>query len=412
VIVCKKCGNQNPDGETFCTSCRAFLEWSGEKVVEAQPEPPPLPPTPEPQPDFVDRVKQAVGLDRPKTDGAPPVPDLVAPVAAIPTSQTPPAAPAFPSATSQAAVATPTSSPVPPVLQASPAPFAAVAPQPSAIPPARAPQAVAPAPEKPRQAPKVDTATGQRFKPGDLICGQCGAGNNPDRHFCQRCGASLSMAVAVKTPWYRKLFPARRPVAAGDRSAVKVSTGPSPAAGLLRWVAVGVVVLLLLAYAVVPGVRTKVNDSVGSAYTAARRHFSPVYDAVRPVSATASSEVATHPARLTIDLLKPTYWAANVAADKQPVLKLSFASPVDLDRILITSGAAQDYATLARPDSVKLVFSDKSTTTLTIQDDPNPQAFDISAKQVTYVEIQILSVYPSAQSTDVAINEVEFFKLQ
>jgi ribosomal protein L40E len=412
VIVCKKCGNQNPDGETFCTSCRAFLEWSGEKVVEAQPEAPPLPPTPEPQPDFVDRVKQAVGLDRPKPDVAPPVPDVSVPVAAIATSPTPPSAPAFPSAASQAAVANPPSSPGPTVSQASPAPFAAVAPQPPAVPPARAPQAVAPAPEKPRQAPKIDTATGQRFKPGDLICGQCGAGNNPERHFCQRCGASLTMAVAVKTPWYRKLFPARQATAAGDRSAVKISTGPSPAAGFLRWVALGVVVLLLLAYAVVPGVRTKVNDSVGSTYTAARRHFSPVYDPVRPVSVTASSEVATHPARLTIDLLKPTYWAANVAADKQPFLKLSFASPVDLDRILITSGAAQDFANLARPNSVKLVFSDKSTTTLTLQDDLNPQAFDISAKHVTYVEIHILSVYPSAQSTDVAINEVEFFKLQ
>jgi hypothetical protein len=115
---------------------------------------------------------------------------------------------------------------------------------------------------------------------------------------------------------------------------------------------------------------------------------------------------------LTIDLLKPTYWAANTATDKQPVLTLTFSSPVDLDRILVTSGAAQDFATLARPKDVHLVFSDKSTTNLTLTDDPNPQAWDISAKQVTSVEIHILSTYPSAQSTDVAIDEVEFFKLE
>ena len=412
MIVCKKCGNQNPDGETFCTSCRAFLEWSGEKVVEEAPQPPPLPPTPEPQPDFVDRVKQAVGLDKSRADSAPPTPDLAAPVASVPTSTPPSAGLTFPSTPSQAGVASPLQAPPVPAAQPAPAPFAAVAPQAAPAPPARLPQAIAPAPERPRQAPKIDTATGQKFKPGDLICGQCGAGNSPDRHFCQRCGSSLSLAVAAKTPWYRKLFPARQPIAAGDRRAVKVSAGASPAGAIFRWVALALIVVLVLAYAVVPGVRTKVNDSVGSAYTAARRHFSPVYDPVRPVSASASSAVSTHPARLTIDLLKPTYWAANVATDKQPVLTLSFASPVDLDRILITSGAAQDYATLARPKDVHLVFSDKTSADLTLTDDPSPQAHDIMARQVTSVAIQIVSVYPSSQSTDVAINEVEFFKLQ
>ena len=50
MIVCKKCGNQNPDGETFCTSCQSFLEWSGEKIVEAAPPAPPPPAPPEPEP--------------------------------------------------------------------------------------------------------------------------------------------------------------------------------------------------------------------------------------------------------------------------------------------------------------------------------------------------------------------------
>ena len=406
MIVCKKCGNQNPDGETFCTSCRAFLEWSGEKVVEAAPEPLPLPPTPEPQPDFVDRVKQAVGLDKPKTAETPP------PAPAAVASPLPPAPPVSSFASSPPVVAPPPPAPAPAPPQASPPPMAAVAPRIPDAPPARLPQAVAPAPERPRQPPKIDTATGQRFKPGDLICGQCGAGNSPERHFCQRCGANLSQAAVVKTPWYRKLFPARQPVAAGDRSAIKVSAGPSRTGTVFRVIALGVVAVVVLAYFAVPSVKTKVNNSVASAYTAARRHFSPVYDPVRPTSATGSSAVGTHPSRLTIDLLKPTYWAANTGTDKQPVLKLVFSSPVDLDRILVTSGAAQDFATLARPKDVHLVFSDKSTTNLTLKDDPNPQAYDLAAKQVTSVEIHILTTYPSAQSTDVAVNEVEFFKLE
>ncbi len=35
VIICKKCGHKNPDGTTFCESCKAFLEWTGERAVEA-----------------------------------------------------------------------------------------------------------------------------------------------------------------------------------------------------------------------------------------------------------------------------------------------------------------------------------------------------------------------------------------
>ena len=41
MIVCTRCGYQNEDTDTFCGSCAGFLEWSGEKVAEEQPEAPP-----------------------------------------------------------------------------------------------------------------------------------------------------------------------------------------------------------------------------------------------------------------------------------------------------------------------------------------------------------------------------------
>ena len=74
MIVCKQCGHHNEDSDTFCGSCGKFLEWTGERVVVAQPEPEPAPaPEPEPEParlGFMDRVKQAVGME----DEAPPPP--------------------------------------------------------------------------------------------------------------------------------------------------------------------------------------------------------------------------------------------------------------------------------------------------------------------------------------------------
>src|SRR5215471_4661120 len=70
VIICKKCGNRNEDRDQFCTSCGCYLEWSGERVVEAAPEPPPTPVAPPPPPppppppqSFIDQVKNRVAME-------------------------------------------------------------------------------------------------------------------------------------------------------------------------------------------------------------------------------------------------------------------------------------------------------------------------------------------------------------
>ncbi len=409
MIVCKKCGNQNPDGETFCTSCRSFLEWSGEKVVEPAPPPPPPPPAVvEPEPAFVERVKQAVGLDKPKSES--PVEDgsgpLRAPAAIHPPPPVTQPEPAF-AAGAPAPVA---SRPAPVATTAAPPPTTAAVP-PAQVPAAVRPQAVAPAVEHARPAPKIEAPAAKRYRPGDLICGQCGSGNSPERHFCQRCGASLSAAVVARTPWYRRLLPARSAPAAGTRPKGAPLERAWGAAGF-RIIALGVIAVIVLAYFVVSPLHSRVNSAIQATYAAAHRHFAPSTSYVRPSDAKASSQLTTHPARLSIDLIKDTYWAANTSTDKQPWLRLSFGGPVDIDGILLTSGAGNDYASLARPKLVQLVFSDKTTTQLTLKDDPNAITYDVSAHNVTYVEIHILSVYPSAQSPDVAINEVEFFRIQ
>ena len=52
MIVCKQCGHHNEDSDTFCGSCGKFLEWTGERVVVAQPEPEPEPePAPQSAPE-------------------------------------------------------------------------------------------------------------------------------------------------------------------------------------------------------------------------------------------------------------------------------------------------------------------------------------------------------------------------
>ena len=401
MIVCKKCGNQNPDGETFCLSCHSFLEWSGEKVVEpAPPTPPPPPPIVEAEPALIDRVYQAVGLDKSSTE----TPSIAM-------------EPARATVTPPIEVSEPAARAAEPVMRdaAPPAGGAAAAPPadaaPAQVPAAVVPQAVAPAQERARPAPRIEAPSAARYQPGDVICGQCGAGNSPERHFCQRCGASLATAVVVKQSWWRKYFPARSAPVAGTRpkgAPVQRAWGTAT----FRIIALGVIAVVVLGYIVVSPLRTRVNSSIQSAFVAAHRHFAPTTSYVRPSGATASSQLSTHPARLSVDLITETYWAANTSTDKQPWLRLNFGGPVDIDGILLTSGAGNDYASLARPKQVQIVFSDKTTTQLTFKDDPKPSTYYVSAHNVTYVEIHILSVYPSAQSPDVAINEVEFFKIE
>ena len=48
MIVCKSCGFRNTAADSFCGSCGAFLEWTGEKVEAPKPAPAP---TPEPEPE-------------------------------------------------------------------------------------------------------------------------------------------------------------------------------------------------------------------------------------------------------------------------------------------------------------------------------------------------------------------------
>ena len=64
-----------------------------------------------------------------------------------------------------------------------------------------------------------------RRHPGDLICGQCGEGNDPVRHFCRRCGNSLDEAIAVRLPWYRRFFHRLFGVSASDLATVLPNIG-------------------------------------------------------------------------------------------------------------------------------------------------------------------------------------------
>jgi hypothetical protein len=437
VIVCKQCGHHNEDNDTFCGSCGKFLEWTGERVVVAQPEPEPPAPEPEPEPahvGLIDRVKHAVGIEETTTTApaahteAAPAP-VAAPVAAAAPAPEPRVVWTVPvtSAASAAPVAAPTPAPVlagvaAPAAPIAPAPPPAVSVATADEPLSRRPTSVAPGVARPRQAPRTMEPPTRRH-PGDLICGQCGEGNDPVRHFCRRCGSSLDEAIAVRLPWYRRFFNRLFGVRTREAGWRPRRVGPPNVMGVV-WrivrLAIGALIVVgLLAFLLVPSFHNFVVNRVSSTITTVRKAIFPHYDPVFATGASASTAIAGHLPNLAIDKFTNTYWAAS-AKDPGPYLKVIFHDPIDLAQIGFDSGAAgatpaDEFIAQPRPKLVHMVFSNGTTTDVTLKDeDPkvakNAQFYPVDAKQVTFVEIHIMSVYATAGASpsSVALAEVEF----
>jgi hypothetical protein len=433
VIVCKQCGHHNEDSDTFCGSCGKFLEWTGERVVIAEPEP--EPPAPEPQPEpvhlgLIDRVKQAVGIDEVAHQAALPTTQEAAP-APPPVSAAPPA-PAAPAPVMRSVPLTSATAPPAPAASAATAPvpepvLAGVAAGPPAAvaqdePLSRRPTSVAPTVTRPRVAPRTMEPPTRRHA-GDLICGQCGEGNDPVRHFCRRCGNALDEALVVRLPWYRRFFNRLFGVRTREAGWRPQRVGPPNVMGTV-WrivrLAIGAIIIVgLLAFLLVPSFHNLVVDRVTKTFNSVRIALHPNYDAVYPIAASATTATAGHSPTLAMDRYSNTYWAAS-ANDRAPVLVLRFSGPQDIAEIGFRSGAsgtapADAFLSQPRPHTVHVVFSNGYATDLTLkdQDATQPQFYPIEdgkAKQVTFVEIHVQSVYApaGASASSVAITEVEF----
>ncbi|TMG45854.1 MAG: hypothetical protein E6H90_09925 [Chloroflexi bacterium] len=419
MIVCKQCGHHNEDSDTFCGSCGKFLEWTGERVIVAQPEPEPAPaPEPEPEParvGFMDRVKQAVGME----DEAPPPPATTVEAPAAPPPLT---AVAIAAAPSLNATAAPVAAPEP-VLAGVGAPAAPAAVPVGSVdePVSRRPTSLAPVVTRPRPGPRTMEPPTRR-NPGDLICGQCGEGNDPARHFCRRCGNSLDEAIAVRLPWYRRFFNRLFVVRTREAGWRPRRVGPpNVMGGVMRVVRLAIVAMLavgILGFLLIPPFHNWVVNKVTAGVTSVRKVVHPNYDTVYPVAAAATSQTAGHAASLTIDRTSNSYWAA-ISTDKTPQLVFTFSEPQDLSEILFRSGAPgaqpSDFLNQPRPKAVHIIFTDAqgkliTATDITLTDQEGSQFYPIEAKQTTTARIQIQSVYPAtgAARSAVAIAEVEF----
>ncbi|MGW6710703.1 NADase-type glycan-binding domain-containing protein [Streptomyces sp. NPDC054956] len=240
-------------------------------------------------------------------------------------------------------------------------------------------------------------------RPGELICGQCGAGNVPTRRYCRRCGAGLADApVAQKPPWWRRRR-TRRTHAAGERPARRRQWRlPRPVVPLLL-----VLALAAAGYAF--------RAEAGRALESVRDRVSKP-EQTHASAVTASSAAPEHEAALAVDGTTDRYWAP-AGAGQGEYLEATFDGPLRLLDLVVHPGAspvAEKFLQQGRPSSLLLtaVGKDGRTTNKTVRlaDVPGQQRFHFAVSDVARLRITVQGAYGAEGGRTVALGEVEFFK--
>jgi hypothetical protein len=136
--------------------------------------------------------------------------------------------------------------------------------------------------------------------------------------------------------------------------------------------------------------------------------FSPVHPtAVGPTT----TQVAGHPAGAAFDGFANTYWAAPWTPNgQQPSVTVDLGSPTELAKVVITSGASDNFVGFDRPSIVVFAYSNEKSDTVTLQDSKAPQTITLrNGLGAKVVHVQILQVYQAPNAADVAVTEFQFF---
>ena len=288
------------------------------------------------------------------------------------------------------------------------------------------PQAVQPQAPQRRKPPKVQPGKPTRTpQKGDLICGECGEANSPGRKFCSRCGTSLAAAVVVKIPWWKRIF-RRRPKSAmaGERPWTAKEGGKKKPKrkGIGRFIApvrrvAGIAFLLLgILYGVYSPFRHWVNDRYNTGKDKVMSVIHPQFDPVTAGPGTTSNEVTpldpAHPAAMATDGFKNTYWLSPPPSDTfRPELDVALTEKIDLAKIIVRTGASDDFQGHHRPKTLLFIFDNGQQFEAQLKNTPDAQTVTIhNGGGVQRFKIAVTAIYESINGTDMGLTEIEFFK--
>lgn len=273
------------------------------------------------------------------------------------------------------------------------------------------------APLPPQQArhdtPKAHEATQpSRPRPGELVCGACGAGNKSSRSFCRRCGQDLAESEVVPLPWWQRILPRGR--GSTPRRSRRGGAGRArrSVASVLRLVATVSIVAGLLGIAAFPNLRTAANDGVRGLVKSVMGFVNPQSEPVTPIAATASSTLPGTSVDNLIDDSANLWWAEDEPGNGIGArVNLTFEEPVDILLVGVAPGTPEDFKAGPRPRVLLLTFDTGATSTLRLQDANEVQSFEIEdATQVSAVEIEVVRVFRGQEHEDLAITAFEFVR--
>jgi hypothetical protein len=379
--TCPDCGGALEPGELFCGECGAYVAWTEDApqgAAEGAAAPQPVP---------------AAAPADPPPSSAPPLGPPHGPPPGPPPAPPPPSAPPPPG---------PPGADWQPPAQALVVPVDRPAVQPTAQQPAaRQPGAAAPRAKRP---PAPDDVP---IRHGDLVCGDCGAGNQPARKFCRRCGRTLAEAEVARVAWWRRLLQRRRRSHdAGSRPRAQRRVG-FPGRGL---VLVAVLAALVASVLLLRG-------PIGGAYEAVRDRISGV-EKVNP-RLSASSSLPGHAARLARDGTTNRYWAPE--QEQGAWLAATFRSPVRLVYVVVTPGASGEseeaFLQQGRPSRLRVEVTrsggSREVEVVDLEDSPGPVEISVGTSDVTRVTLHVVaSEAGSAPDSHTAIAEIECYVRQ
>ena len=472
MTMCAECGTDNDRGTDFCRKCHNYLGWDRTSARPAPLDPTtetpiegkrrklfgggddptaPAPPPPAPP---------APGFGPPPA-AAPPRPPAAPPQGFGPPPAAPPPPPAGPPqgfgpppanrgsetvAIGRDAVAglagAPAAPGAPPAPAAPPGPGGglrreiestldgmAVGPTPDALSgrPAQRPPPSRPQPPAARGLPGVVpgvgpmAAPGVAYTPGGLAvdaasghtCPHCTTVNEPNRHYCRRCGMQLVLNVAPKEPWwkfwarFRKSGPLTDSESgAGDRGGMDRARNFFLALSSFTKFAVIAIVLIGLVLAVGPERKTAIRG-LGSL----RRQ-------VFPKAAFVDANPAEPGSKNALDGTKATVFSAGHPAPVQLIAK--FAKPVELFKVGVANGFSNKVGFRQHSRVTRLRFTvvtgtkkkHKYAKTFQLSSDPGFQTFTFTPKgKVSVVYVEAVSCTPAASDHRFCdMREVEFFR--